>query len=466
MKYNAAGSPVLEFGQIGLRDDELLTFGDAEDFRFYHDGTDSYIENDTGDLIILGNRDINDPVGGVYILDALAFSGDDGGRTSLTVGLTEAQTTALWGGVDYGAITCTREILIIGQGGAGRMSSLRVNGDYTTPTAVLNNQNIFNCSGSGWDGSSAVGGFGLLATAAENWSVGANGTQLAIRTTAVGAAGEVERLRVFTNGALVVDGAVGTPAWSFLNDTDCGMYRIGTNNIGLGVAGANVLNIATTGLTVTGLGSFTSTLAWGGGSAITSSNSVAQLAASSNTFTGIQVISATAPRHRYIETGVTADNTTWEWCADGETFAGRALDDAVSAQTSWLIVNRTANTIDEIELNATTFDFNGTLDVDGVNHDISTSGTFTISGTGETLATFADDGAVTLYHNNTSRIATSATGVDMVAGPLLTVATATGSAGLRLPHGTAPSAPVDGDIWTTTSGLYARINGATVGPLS
>jgi len=395
MKYNAAGSPVLEFGQIGLRDDELLTFGDDEDFRFYHDGTDSYIENDTGDLLI------NQSGGDTFVTPAGAMS----------IGITRAQADALWGGV-FGLLVNT-EIALINDG-AAKLYTYRVGGTLDSPSAVTSGQSLFELNCGGYDG--AAYSARILAVAAENFGAGVGGGYLSLLTAAVGGASAAERLRVFTNGAQAVDGAVGTPAYSFLNDTDCGMYRIGTNNIGLGVAGANVLNIATTGLTVTGLGSFTSTLAWGGGSAITSSNSVAQLAASSNTFTGIQVISATAPRHRYIETGVTADNTTWEWCADGETFAGRALDDAVSAQTSWLIVNRTANTIDEIELNATTFDFNGTLDVDGVDHDISTSGTFTISGTGETLATFVDDGACTFYHNNTSRIATSATGVDMVAG--------------------------------------------------
>ncbi|MFA7265216.1 MAG: hypothetical protein WC054_02790 [Candidatus Nanopelagicales bacterium] len=34
-------------------------------------------------------------------------------------------------------------------------------------------------------------------------------------------------------------------------------------------------------------------------------------------------------------------------------------------------------------------------------------------------------------------------------------------AGLRIPHGTAPSAPTDGDIWTTTAGAYIRVNGVT-----
>ena len=49
---------------------------------------------------------------------------------------------------------------------------------------------------------------------------------------------------------------------------------------------------------------------------------------------------------------------------------------------------------------------------------------------------------------------------------LLTAASVAGGARFRLPHGTAPTSPVDGDCWTTTAGLYVRINGATVGPLS
>lgn len=40
-------------------------------------------------------------------------------------------------------------------------------------------------------------------------------------------------------------------------------------------------------------------------------------------------------------------------------------------------------------------------------------------------------------------------------------ASASGGAKLRLPHGSAPSSPTDGDIWTTTAGTFIRINGAT-----
>ena len=45
-------------------------------------------------------------------------------------------------------------------------------------------------------------------------------------------------------------------------------------------------------------------------------------------------------------------------------------------------------------------------------------------------------------------------------------ASTTARASLCLRHGAAPTSPNDGDLWTTTAGLYVRINGATVGPLS
>lgn len=71
------------------------------------------------------------------------------------------------------------------------------------------------------------------------------------------------------------------------------------------------------------------------------------------------------------------------------------------------------------------------------------------------------------YHNPTI---TSVTGVHYsfraTSGLMALNASVSGSASFRIPHGTAPSSPVDGDIWTTTAGLYVRINGATVGPLT
>lgn len=58
-------------------------------------------------------------------------------------------------------------------------------------------------------------------------------------------------------------------------------------------------------------------------------------------------------------------------------------------------------------------------------------------------------------------------GIAPAATSALTLAAGTtGVSSLNVPHGSAPSSPVNGDIWTTTAGLYVRINGVTVGPLT
>lgn len=49
-----------------------------------------------------------------------------------------------------------------------------------------------------------------------------------------------------------IDGSAPLPGLAFSLDTDTGMYRIGANTIGLAVAGALVLTIAATGITVAG----------------------------------------------------------------------------------------------------------------------------------------------------------------------------------------------------------------------
>lgn len=53
-----------------------------------------------------------------------------------------------------------------------------------------------------------------------------------------------------------------------------------------------------------------------------------------------------------------------------------------------------------------------------------------------------------------------------VGGKITGTAATTAAATLNLPHGAAPTTPADGDVWSTTAGLYARINGVTVGPYS
>lgn len=45
-------------------------------------------------------------------------------------------------------------------------------------------------------------------------------------------------------------------------------------------------------------------------------------------------------------------------------------------------------------------------------------------------------------------------------------ASTTATAALRITPGQPPSAPINGDLWTTNSGLFAQINNATVGPFA
>jgi len=65
-----------------------------------------------------------------------------------------------------------------------------------------------------------------------------------------------------TDGNITLDdGTAAAPALNFTNDPDTGIYRIGANNIGVAANGAKVLDIATTGLGITGLATISSTTA-------------------------------------------------------------------------------------------------------------------------------------------------------------------------------------------------------------
>ena len=56
-------------------------------------------------------------------------------------------------------------------------------------------------------------------------------------------------------------------------------------------------------------------------------------------------------------------------------------------------------------------------------------------------------------------------GVTSPTAKLTIAASTTSASSLNLAHGVAPTSPVNGDTWTTSSGLYVRVNGVTVGPL-
>jgi hypothetical protein len=89
-----------------------------------------------------------------------------------------------------------------------------------------------------------------------------------------------------------------------------------------------------------------------------------------------------------------------------------------------------------------------------------TAVTFNNSGAGAASGTAFDGGtARTISYNTIGALAVAG---GTMTGKLITLVSGTSSAGLNLPHGAAPTSPVNGDLWTTTTGVFARVNGATV----
>lgn len=94
----------------------------------------------------------------------------------------------------------------------------------------------------------------------------------------------------------------------------------------------------------------------------------------------------------------------------------------------------------------------------------TTTNPLTINNSGSGAAsgsTFNGAAPITISYNS---IGAAPLASPTFTGTVTTAASATTGAGLNLPHGAAPTTPNNGDLWTTTTGLFARINGVTVGP--
>jgi hypothetical protein len=70
----------------------------------------------------------------------------------------------------------------------------------------------------------------------------------------------VTGISTFGNATYVPNGSAATPSYTFTDDTNTGIFRAGENNIAISANGATVLDIATTGLAVTGALSATTSI--------------------------------------------------------------------------------------------------------------------------------------------------------------------------------------------------------------
>ena len=109
------------------------------------------------------------------------------------------------------------------------------------------------------------------------------------------------------------NGSAANPSFAFLSNQNTGLYRIGTDNIGVAANGAKVLDIATTGLTVTGAVTVSSTTAGssGAGALVVAGG----LSAAGASYFGGQVTAA----RPFMSTGAITANMT---SAGGFGFAG------------------------------------------------------------------------------------------------------------------------------------------------
>ena len=71
-------------------------------------------------------------------------------------------------------------------------------------------------------------------------------------------------------------------------------------------------------------------------------------------------------------------------------------------------------------------------------------------------------GASFLYRSNGATRTVMPTSGGTFSGRVTFLTSTTSLSSINIPHGAVPTTPNDGDIWTTTSGVFARVNGATV----
>ena len=123
-----------------------------------------------------------------------------------------------------------------------------------------------------------------------------------------------------------------------------------------------------------------------------------------------------------------------------------------------------------LDLTGTVFSNTGVLSLNGSTGAIT--GIATIASptfTGTPAAPTASAGtsttqlATTAFVTTADNLKASLSGATFT-GSIIAPAATTSISSIRLPHGTAPTSPTNGDVWTTTAGLFARVNNGTVGP--
>jgi len=198
---------------------------------------DSFVSN------IDGNRERPSRTAGDWTLSAARGNGGGGGGVTSMTDLVPVPSNGqllIGNGSAFVNSTLTAGTGIAISNGAGSITISATDGNITLDdgTAAAPSLNFTNEPTTGLFRSSAnVMGFAV------------NGVSRAtMTTTGVTVTGTITP----TGSVHAASGTVGNPSLAFSADQTTGLYRIGASNIGVAANGAKVLDIATTGLTVTG----------------------------------------------------------------------------------------------------------------------------------------------------------------------------------------------------------------------
>ena len=197
---------------------------------------DSFVSN------IDGNRERPSRTAGDWTLNAARGNGGGGGVTSMTdlVPVPSNGQLLIGNGSAFVNSTLTAGTGIAISNGAGSITISATDGNITLDdgTAAAPSLNYTNYPTTG-----------LYSSAANAIGFATSGVaRAAISSTGLAVTGTITP----TGSVHAAAGSVGNPSLAFNADQDTGLYNIGANNLGVAAGGAKVLDVATTGLGVTG----------------------------------------------------------------------------------------------------------------------------------------------------------------------------------------------------------------------
>ena len=198
---------------------------------------DSFVSN------IDGNRERPSRTAGDWTLSAARGNGGGGGGVTTMTDLVPVPSNGqllIGNGSAFVNSTLTAGTGISISNGAGSITITATDGNITLDdgTAAAPSLNFTNEPTTGLFRASAnVMGFAVAGT-----------SRATMTTTGLTVAGTITP----TGSVHAAAGSVGNPSLAFNADQDTGLFSIGANNLGVAVGGAKVLDVASTGLTVTG----------------------------------------------------------------------------------------------------------------------------------------------------------------------------------------------------------------------